>query len=132
LTPKHVDVPELLRILDFAPREAPVLEPGQVPGAETYRYPAPAAEFTLDRVELTPGRPEAEYPLPGPRIALATSGAVEIRCGGQRGRLRAGEAAWIPADEPAPVLALDSAGGADAAQVFVATTDVADSLAGTQ
>ena len=54
LTPKHVDVPELLRVLDFNPaQEGLVLRPKQVrDGIETV-YETPAPEFATSVLNLT-------------------------------------------------------------------------------
>ncbi|MCV7084319.1 mannose-6-phosphate isomerase, class I, partial [Mycolicibacter hiberniae] len=52
LTPKHVDVPELLRVLDFSPAAEKHLHVETVTdGAET-RYRTPAKEFALSRFDL--------------------------------------------------------------------------------
>ena len=81
LTVKHVDVPELLRILDFTPLADPVLAPVAIPGG--LRYAIAAEEFRLDRFELGPrespgprtaatgGEPAS---VTGPAIVLTTSG----------------------------------------------------------
>ena len=58
LTPKHVDVPELLRVLDFAPQPPPVLHRAADGG--WVRYDTRAAEFLLRRFEGgAGGRPVA-------------------------------------------------------------------------
>ena len=54
LTPKHVDVPELLNILDFNPRQVEILSPEQVNECE-YRYSTPAEEFVLSVVSVEKG-----------------------------------------------------------------------------
>ena len=52
LTPKHIDVAELLRVVDFTPGFAGLTAPQQTaPGV--WRYPTPALEFALWRMELT-------------------------------------------------------------------------------
>ena len=50
LTPKHVDVPELLRVLDFAARARRPCSPGPADGAWV-RYDTPAEEFLLRRFD---------------------------------------------------------------------------------
>jgi mannose-6-phosphate isomerase len=52
LTPKHVDVPELLRTLTFESGPPAILE-GEVVSANELVYRTPADEFELSRVELT-------------------------------------------------------------------------------
>ena len=61
LTPKHVDVPELLRVLDFTAAPPPV-DRGR-PDGGWIRYDTPVAEFLLRRWEATPP--------PGTRIGRA-------------------------------------------------------------
>ena len=74
LTGKHVDVPELLKLLDPAVA-VPVLSPA--PGADgVSRFDTPAPEFALWVAEL----PEHTITLPGtgPRIVLCTDGAAQL------------------------------------------------------
>lgn len=87
LTPKPVDVPELLRITD--PDTAPL---AVAPGPDgTYATPAP--EFRLRR--LTGG----EHRLPGgvPRILLCTEESAQVAADGEQLPLKAGESVFVPA-----------------------------------
>jgi len=95
LTPKHVDVAELLRVLDFAAPAPPVLH-GAPEGAWT-RYDTPAEEFLLRRLDADSG----EVPVPGggPRILLCTAGAVGIRSGDGSMEIKRGRAVWLGAGE---------------------------------
>jgi mannose-6-phosphate isomerase len=74
LTPKRIDVPELLSILDTTPGEVPVLR-GAVEGA-VISYPVPVPDFALERVvvEGSPIRLEVS----GPTMVLATAGEVTV------------------------------------------------------
>ena len=54
LTPKHMDVPELLRVLRFEALPDPVLRPEPV-AAGVVGWPVPVAEFGLHRVRLDAG-----------------------------------------------------------------------------
>ena len=75
LTGKHVDVPELLTLLDPAVA-VPVLSP--VPVADwVSRFDTPAPEFALSVAEL----PEHTITLPGtgPRIVLCTDGTALLQ-----------------------------------------------------
>jgi mannose-6-phosphate isomerase len=79
LTPKHIDVPELLKLTDPAVA-VPVLEPRPL-GDGVFGYDSPAPEFRLYRAELGGG--EAELPGTwGPRIVLCTEGTAVLRAGG--------------------------------------------------
>ncbi len=51
LTPKHMDVDELMNILDFEGRETGVIEPEAVDAFESV-YPTPASEFQLSAISL--------------------------------------------------------------------------------
>lgn len=93
LTPKHVDVPELLRVLDFSPLVAhPV--PVERRGSESL-YVTPTAEFRLSRVELTDAAWSTATT--GPEILLVTAGTVTARSTGTELPLPTGAAAFVPA-----------------------------------
>jgi mannose-6-phosphate isomerase len=99
LTPKHVDVPELLRVLRFAPLAEPVRRPERVgPGVVTWRVPV--AELALYRVRLDAAVRRVEVPVAGPRAVLCLAGEVEVDDGVARVTLRAGDAAFGAACEP--------------------------------
>ncbi|WP_433301161.1 mannose-6-phosphate isomerase, class I [Actinoplanes sp. CA-030573] len=73
LTPKRVDVAELLKVLRFEVLDDPVLRPSEVaPGVRT--WPVPISDFVLYRLDLDGTRPPVEIPAEGPRIILATAG----------------------------------------------------------
>ncbi len=57
LTPKHVDVPELLDNLGFEGAPAEILHGGRVPEKGEWIYNTPATEFELRRVEVVEDRP---------------------------------------------------------------------------
>ena len=94
LTPKHIDVTELLRVVDFSPGFGGLLEPRQE-AAGVWHYPVPAPEFDLWRLELA----EDPVPVPAPgsgRILLVTEGSATLRV--RRRRARAGPGRVRPAD----------------------------------
>ncbi|MFE3290624.1 mannose-6-phosphate isomerase, class I [Rhodococcus sp. NPDC059234] len=105
LTPKHVDVPELLRVLDFEPLTGPIRMPAAQPGTPVLVYDTPAPEFSLSRIDLDEGgqsQPASvNFELAGPRILLCTAGSVTLRSGDATLELARGEAAWIAAADPA-------------------------------
>ena len=101
LTPKHVDVPELLRVLDFNPvADARVATRRE--GIEVV-YETPTAEFagsvlTLDGEHLgheldAPSRHD------GPQILVCTEGSVIARAKSGEVRMDRGAAAWVAADD---------------------------------
>ncbi|HEX4815014.1 MAG TPA: mannose-6-phosphate isomerase, class I [Nonomuraea sp.] len=93
LTTKHVDVPELMRVVDFTPGEpcrVPA-EPGRQRGERHYRPPAP--EFALGRHDLDG---ETVHELRGgvPQIVVCIEGEARL---GEGLTLRPGESAFVPA-----------------------------------
>ncbi|MFC5995553.1 mannose-6-phosphate isomerase, class I [Pseudonocardia hispaniensis] len=96
LTPKHVDVAELLRILDFHAGPPPVCS-GR-PDDGWIRYDTPAAEFLLRRWESgrwDPTEPPVAVPDGGPRIAICTAGSACLRGGDKVMKLRRGAAVFM-------------------------------------
>ncbi len=94
LTPKRVNIAELLAILDFRPAPPVVLHAEPDGPMETYQ--TPVADFRLSRLRLD-ARPAG---LPGGRaqIVLCTEGvAVLAGQAGQQLRLRRGESAYLSA-----------------------------------
>jgi mannose-6-phosphate isomerase len=98
LTPKHIDVPELLKLTDPA-AAVPVIEPQQAGGGLS-EYGSPAPEFRLYRAELGPG----ELTLPGAggaRIVLCTDGTAELRAGSGTLKVAKGESCYLSAADTA-------------------------------
>jgi len=97
LTPKHVDVPRLLDIVEFKPQPVPVVRPRRVAeGVDA--YDVPVAEFSLYRVH-TLGAP-VTLALDGPRVVLSTAGVVEVWDVAGSVSLRPGRAAYVSAGQP--------------------------------
>lgn len=98
LTPKHIDVPELLSILDSTPSAPPLLEPSHV--AEGIdEFSGGLEDFSLLRVRATAGATR-RVPLVGPAIALSTTGGVAVTASSGTVGLGPGEAAYADEDEP--------------------------------
>ncbi|GAA2875662.1 mannose-6-phosphate isomerase, class I [Pseudonocardia halophobica] len=98
LTPKHVDVPELLRVLDFTSGPPPV-HSGQPEGPWT-RYDTPAEEFLLRTWSSGDGL-TGSLPVPdgGARILLATGGKACVRAGSEILELPKGAALFLAAGD---------------------------------
>jgi len=94
LTGKHIDVPELLKLLDPAVT-VPVLSPA--PLAEGVgRFDTPAPEFALYVADLT--EDAVTLPGTGPRIVLCTAGTAALRTeAGESAVLPRGDSCFIPA-----------------------------------
>jgi mannose-6-phosphate isomerase len=101
LTPKHIDVPELLRIVRFEAGDPGVLRPEAAPDGEEL-YAAPIDEFRLSRYVLAPGADARPLDPGTPQILLCTSGTARLRTAGEDGdglTLARGESAYVPAGE---------------------------------
>jgi mannose-6-phosphate isomerase len=99
LTPKHVDVPELLATLVFEGHEPEVLRPSEAgPGELTYR--TPAREFELGFLEIAPDRLYRSDPGRGVEILLALSGTASLRAGESEACLTRGRSVFVPASLP--------------------------------
>ncbi|MGJ0387723.1 mannose-6-phosphate isomerase, class I [Microbacterium sp. CGR1] len=96
LTPKRIDVAELLSILDTTTGEVPVLRPAEV-GAIT-EYPVPVADFALSRIALNGEAVSVD--VSGPTMVLVTAGRVEVRgASGDAVAIPVGAAAFATPDE---------------------------------
>lgn len=114
LTPKHVDVPELVRVLNFAAAPPPVLR--GIQDGPWLCYDTPAEEFRLRRWE----GPASDEPLPVPdgsaRILLCTAGRACVRVAGTQTELARGRALWLPARD----VGVNVVPRADHTQLFLA------------
>ncbi|WP_029115341.1 mannose-6-phosphate isomerase, class I [Mycobacterium sp. URHB0044] len=103
LTPKHVDVPELLRVLDFTPTDESALRPAVVGDGMELVYATPAPEFAVSVLRLDRDALGHEVDAPahhdGPQILLCTEGAVTVHAKTNVLRLEKGAAAWVAADD---------------------------------
>jgi mannose-6-phosphate isomerase len=98
LTPKHVDVDELLRNVDYVAAPPIRIAPERFHGATRVFY-APVDDFELS---LTETSDDTVHPLPGrgPRILLCLAGEMTLSAGdGSRLTLARGQAAFAPASD---------------------------------
>lgn len=119
LTPKHIDIDELLDVLDFTPLPVPYLPPSaDGPGVSVYRPDVP--DFRLVRVDADaagPGDvPMRQVTLAGPAIAICTAGGFLVAGAASSASVKRGEAVYITPDEGAVTFA-------GAGEVFLATTN---------
>ena len=116
LTPKHVDVPELLRVLDFGAPPPPVRVPRDDPDSAGWqRYEVPVQEFLLRRADVD-GRDKLELPGTGARILLCTSGEAAVEGPGPDLELPRGAAVFLSAGDTGAMLVT----GDEGATVFLA------------
>jgi len=111
LTPKHVDVPELVRVLDFTPLASPRAVTEETIDGTRFTLPVKAFDVTVST--LREGQ-VLKVASDGPSIVLCTQGRV--RSG--EFELGPGDAVWIPASEGEAVF---STVGETPAQLFHAT-----------
>jgi mannose-6-phosphate isomerase len=95
LTSKHVDVPELLRILQPAPN-APRVVAAQPAVAGEEVYVTEFREFRLSRIRLHDGSTTTLEPV-SPEILLCLDGQVSAQSGTHQLLLGPGESAFVPA-----------------------------------
>ncbi|WP_214465776.1 mannose-6-phosphate isomerase, class I [Microbacterium flavescens] len=99
LTPKHIDVGELLAVLEPRPAAPHIVRARSVaPGVQ--RFDVPVADFALDRVRASEDD-ELRLPVDGPTIALVTAGEVTVAGGTSTTvlTLAPGGAAFVTPDE---------------------------------
>ena len=103
LTPKHVDVPELLRILDFGPATPQTLHPPVEREGFEVDYRTPTDEFAVSVLTLDDEHLGHQVDSPcghdGPQILLCTSGRVEVSSKSSTLHLEKGMAAWVSAED---------------------------------
>ena len=120
LTPKHIDIEELLAVLDFTPVSAPYLAPVvDAPGVSRYRPGVPDFELVhiaadADAVTATPV-PMRQITLTGPAIAICTAGGFLVAGGLSSRPLKRGQSVYITPEEGTLTFA-------GTGEVFLATT----------
>ncbi|MDR0389549.1 MAG: mannose-6-phosphate isomerase, class I, partial [Spirochaetaceae bacterium] len=101
LTGKHIDIPELFKILDFSPYTPPILSPPENEKRPlVWSYPLPeGTEFSLTL--LRNSGPPLPYSVKGPSILCVTQGRALLKGknGGEHVSLCAGESAFISAPD---------------------------------
>lgn len=120
LTPKFVDVPELLKTVVFASVGVPMLRAGVSElGQELYQ--PPFREFQLQRIELLPDGGPVPLAQSGAAVVIVTAGSVYLDSPKGDLRLDRGGSAFLPAAD-APVNVHPVSGSTDTAVAFAVTT----------
>lgn len=120
LTPKFVDVPELLRTIDFHPVAVPMVSAEKtVMDQELFR--PPFGEFQLQRIELGPDAGPVPLAQSGPAVVIVLEGAVYLDSPKGDLELARGGSAFVAAAE-APVNVHRVAGSTGPALAFAVTT----------
>lgn len=120
LTPKHIDVPELLKTIEFASLGVPRIEPRvSVLGQDLYM--PPFKEFQLQRIELAPGAEPVPMVQAGPAVVVVVSGSVVLDSPKSELAVERGGSAFIPASEE-PVIVHPVTGATETSVAFAVTT----------
>ena len=120
LTPKFVDVPELLKTVAFEAVGVPMLNPETTMlGQELFR--PPFREFQLQRIELEPGAEPVPLAQSGAAVIIVVAGSVLLDSPKGDLRLDRGASAFLPAAE-APVNVHAVSGATGTALAFAVTT----------
>jgi mannose-6-phosphate isomerase len=114
LTPKHIDVAEVLKVADFSPLPDPRW-PGVSDADGVESFPVPVEDFLLSRVDLRTTGGATVTRVGSAEIVLCASGSVTISAGTGEIHLEPGHAAFVTAG--AESVELTGSGVA-----FVATT----------
>jgi mannose-6-phosphate isomerase len=103
LTPKHVDVAELLRVLDFNPTAEEQLRPAVHREGMALVYDTPADEFAVALLvldgECLGHEVDASSRHDGPQILLCAEGSTTVHAKSNSLTLERGMAAWVAADD---------------------------------
>jgi mannose-6-phosphate isomerase len=120
LTPKHVDIPEVLKTIEFKSIDVPTIKPEySALGQELYR--PPFREFQLQRIEVGPGSEPVPLAQAGPAVVVVTSGAMVLDSPKSDLPLKRGGTAFIP-DSENPVMVHPASGAAGGPGVAFAVT----------
>ncbi|MET3172281.1 UNVERIFIED_ORG: mannose-6-phosphate isomerase [Arthrobacter sp. UYCu721] len=122
LTPKYVDVPELLRTVEFQSVAIPRLTP-QFSGLGQELYQPPFREFQLQRIELAPGAEPVPLAQAGAVVVIVVAGSLYLDSPKGDLQLTRGGSAFLPAAE-APVNVHPVAGAESPAIAFAVTTSL--------
>lgn len=120
LTPKFVDVPELLQTMEFQAVALPRLH-AERNHLDQEMFRPPFAEFALQRIELGPDAGPVPVAQSGAAVLLVVTGQVVLDSPKGDLHLRQGGSAFLPAAE-APVNVHRAAGSTEDVLVFAVTT----------
>jgi mannose-6-phosphate isomerase len=95
LTPKHVDIAELLGVVAFDSAAPEILRSERLSEVEL-RYRTPAAEFELSRLDVVARRPYQSPAVWGADALLVLDGRAELRADAETLSLDRGSAVLIP------------------------------------
>jgi len=94
LTKKYIDMPELMKILDFKPYKPRLI----TPNAECFSYPAPCEEFSLGIIRScgAVGMEKMPFAHEDPSLCVVTEGELIIANSDRETVVKQGESLFIP------------------------------------
>ena len=95
LTSKHVDIEQLLNIIDCSEIGPQIIAPA--PKNQVYTYPTPIADFALSNMPYAKNTEISDRTLNG-TILLVMTGEISLEAAQQKLTLKQGQAAFIEAD----------------------------------
>ena len=95
LTPKHVDIEQLLKIIDCSEIVPQIIKPA--PKNQVYTYPTPIADFALSNMPYAKNTEISDRTLNG-TILFVMAGEITLEAAQQKLTLKQGQAAFIAAD----------------------------------
>ena len=95
LTPKHVDIEQLLKIIDCSEIIPQIIAPA--PKNQVYTYPTPIADFALSNMPYAKNTEISDRTL-NSTILLVIVGEITLEAAQQKLTLKQGQAAFIEAD----------------------------------
>ena len=95
LTPKHVDIEQLLKIIDCSEIIPQIIAPA--PKNNVYTYPTPIADFALSNMPYAKNTEISDRTL-NATILLVMAGEITLEAAQQKFTLKQGQAAFIEAD----------------------------------
>ena len=95
LTPKHVDIEQLLKIIDCSEIVPQIIAPA--PKNQVYTYPTPIADFALSNMPYVKNTEISDRTLNG-TILFVMAGEISLEAAQQKLTLKQGQATFIEAD----------------------------------
>ena len=95
LTPKHVDIEQLLKIIDCSEIVPQIISPA--PKNQVYTHPTPIVDFALSNMPYAKNTEISDRTLNG-TILLVMAGEITLEAAQQKLTLKQGQAAFIEAD----------------------------------
>lgn len=98
LTPKHIDVPELARVVDTESEPVGVIHAAADPDGWRH-WPTDSRHFHLAAADLN----DSQVQIAGPAIVIAVEGSVTVSSTQQRHQVDAGRGAFVAAEDSAVI-----------------------------